>query len=134
MNSILNKNLKGYVFTILLLLIGGLLVWAGVKSLGSLGIFIGSVILLISVVMLVLLSLMSNQRDVIKIIRRDFSPEFHDQLIVLYEPFLKRERHALFVDILKKSKKDFHQVERFSEIAARVDYDPLGFFDEVGIE
>jgi len=133
-NILFNKGPKGYIVTIIIFLLGALLVWAGVKSIGFLGICVGSVILLISVAMFMFISLIPSQKDVIKVIKRDFPPEFHEQLIALYEPFRKRERDALFIDILKKAKKDFHQVERFSEIAARVDYHPRGFFDEVGID
>lgn len=83
--------------------------------------------------MFLFISAIPKHKDVIKVIKREFPPEFHDQLIALYEPFRQRERYALFIDILKKAKKDFQQVERFAKVAERVDYNPRAFFEEANI-
>jgi hypothetical protein len=134
LNTILDKSVKGYVSITIFFLLGGLLTWAGVKSLGFLGICFGIALLLVSVAMIVLISGMSNQGDVIKIIKRDFSPENHAQLLALYEPYRVRKCHALFVNILNRAKRDLYEVERLSSIAADGNYDTRSWFDVVGFD
>ena len=131
LNKVLDKSLTGYISLTTTLLVGGLLIWAGFKGNGFLFCF-GTVLLSLSLAMLVFISFMSNQHDVMKIIKKDFSSENHAQLLALYEPYRVKNNHAVFASILGMAKKDVHEVERLTEKFG-AHYDMRSFLDETGV-